>query len=215
MAKTTAKRAAPLQQTVEKRARNTSKNGGVDIELPKFDLRRMKIKLVGDSSVICNNWSANNRRQMLEKQMKQPQEAKAAKNPEQEYQASLYKLPNGRHGFPTTGVKAAAVDACSHVNNITKVEARGAFHIDGDFVVLIGTPQMREDMVRLPRGGADIHYRGEFYPWSVDLTIRYNNSVLSAAQIVHLFKVAGFAIGIGDWRPQKDGSHGMFHVEPA
>jgi len=27
-----------------------------------------------------------------------------------------------------------------------------------------------------------------------------------------LFNVAGFAIGVGDWRPQKDGSNGMFRV---
>lgn len=34
-----------------------------------------------------------------------------------------------------------------------------------------------------------------------------------AEQIVNLFNVAGFACGVGEWRPSKDGSFGTFHVE--
>jgi hypothetical protein len=45
------------------------------------------------------------------------------------------------------------------------------------------------------------------------VTVRYNRNVLSAEQIVSLFNTAGFAIGIGEWRPQKNGGFGMFHVE--
>jgi hypothetical protein len=32
-------------------------------------------------------------------------------------------------------------------------------------------------------------------------------------QIVNLFNIGGFACGVGEWRPGKDGSNGMFHVE--
>ena len=34
----------------------------------------------------------------------------------------------------------------------------------------------------------------------------------SVEQIVNLFNVAGFGIGVGEARPQKNGSWGMFHV---
>jgi hypothetical protein len=30
---------------------------------------------------------------------------------------------------------------------------------------------------------------------------------------VNLFNVAGFAVGVGEWRPERDGSNGMFHVQ--
>jgi hypothetical protein len=73
-------------------------------------------------------------------------------------------------------------------------------------------PHRREDMVRIGMGTADIRYRGEFDPWSVNVPIIYNAGVLSAEQIMHLFRIAGFAIGVGEWRPQKDGSYGMFRV---
>jgi hypothetical protein len=113
------------------------------------------------------------------------------------------------------GFKAAAVDACSHVANITKVEARGAFHINCELVPLIGEPTMRRDMVRVGMGTADIRFRGEFKQWKAIVPIRYNAGVLSDEQITHLFNVAGFAIGIGEWRPQKDGQYGLFHVAVA
>ena len=68
-------------------------------------------------------------------------------------------------------------------------------------------------MVRISMGTADIRYRGEFPVWRVTFTIRHNANVLSAEQIINLFNVGGFAIGVGDWRPQRNGSFGMFHVE--
>jgi len=76
-----------------------------------------------------------------------------------------------------------------------------------------GEPSMREDMVRVGMGTADIRYRGEFKKWAVELLIRHNARVLSAEQVANLFNTAGFAIGVGEWRPQRDGSFGMFHVE--
>ena len=183
------------------------------ISLPALNLQHIKLRLVGDSPLICHAWSEKAKKQMLDAQMKKAKPARAAKDPERDYLDSLYHLPGGGHGFPSVAFKAAAVDACSHVAGVTKVEARGAFHIMGDMVRLIGEPQPREDMVRIAMGTADIRYRGEFREWAAEIVLRDNASVLSAEQIVNLFNTAGFAIGVGEWRPQRDGSFGMFHVE--
>lgn len=180
--------------------------------MPRFDLRNCVVRLVGDAPLICHAWSHKAKQEMLDKQMKKAKPAKAAKDPEKDYQDSLYPYPGGGYGFPSVAFKSAAVDACSHVDGITKVEARGAFHIDGDLVRLEGTPQKREDMVRIAMGTADIRYRGEFPEWAADIAIRYNAGVLSEEQIRHLFNVAGFGIGVGEWRPQRDGMFGLFHV---
>jgi hypothetical protein len=182
------------------------------ITLPPLDIRRITITLVGDSPLICHAWSEKAKRIMLGRQMKKAAEAKAAKDPEQDFLDSLYHLPGDRFGFPAVGFKSAAVDACSHIAGVTKVAARGAFHIIGDMVEIDGLPTPREDMVRIAMGTADIRYRGEFRAWRAVLAIRYNAAMLSAEQIVHLFNTAGFAIGVGEWRPQRDGSFGMFHV---
>jgi hypothetical protein len=184
-----------------------------DIVLPKMDIQKLNIRLVSDAPLICHAWAKKAKQEMLDKQMKKAKPAKDAKNPDQDYKDSLYHLPNGSFGFPSIAFKSAAVDACSHVDGITKVEARGAFHIIGDLLKINGEPSPREDMVRIGMGTADLRYRGMFAVWSVDVPLRFNASVLSAEQIIHLFNMAGFGIGIGEWRPQRDGQFGLFHVE--
>ena len=185
----------------------------VGIAIPKVNLQVATITLVGDSALICHKWSEKAKGEMLGKQMGKAKAAKEHKDPEADFRASLYSHPDGGYGFPNVAFKAAAVDACSHIDGVTKVEARGAFHINGEMAKLQGTPTMREDMVRIGMGTADIRHRGEFKQWKTSLTIRFNANVLSLEQIVNLFATAGFAIGVGEWRPQKDGSYGMFHVE--
>lgn len=177
-----------------------------------MEIERATITLVGDSSLICHAWSQKVKQGMLRKQKKEAQQAKAAKDPEQDFKDSLYPFPGGGYGHPTVAFKSAAVDACSHVLEITKVEARGAFHINGELLKIEGKPTMREDMVRVGMGSADLRYRGEFKEWKTTFSIRFNKNVLSIEQIVLLFNTAGFAIGVGEWRPEKNGSHGMFHV---
>lgn len=194
----------------KKPAAPAEQEGGV--VLPKLNLREMVITLIGDSALITHAWSAKAKKQMLDKQMKRAKTAKEAKDPEQEYRDSMYLHPDGGYAFPSIGFKAAAVDACSHVDGVTKVEARGAFHIDGEWVRIDGEPSMREDMVKIAMGTADIRYRAEFKKWSTTFKLRYNANVLSLEQIANLFDTAGFGIGVGEWRPQRDGSFGMFHV---
>lgn len=77
-------------------------------------------------------------------------------------------------------------------------------------------PSMREDMVRVGMGTADIRYRGQFDNWNMNLTISYNaNGQYSIEQILNIINAGGYACGIGEWRPEKDGQNGMFHVEQA
>lgn len=183
------------------------------ITLPRLNLQVIRLRLVGDSPLICHAWSEKAKREMLDKQMKRATQAKPAKDPQADYEQSLYRHPDGGFGFPSVAFKNAAVDACSSIAGVTKVEARGAFHIVGDMVKIEGEPTPREDMVRVGMGTADIRYRGEFRAWATDITLRYNANVLSPEQIANLFNTAGFAVGVGEWRPQRDGSFGMFHVE--
>lgn len=195
-----------------------------EITIPPMNIQSLEVVLVGDSPLVVHAWSEKAKQMMLDKQMKKAMPKKAAKSPEGDFIDSLYwyspKPPSptledvqkGEFGFPAIAFKAAAVDACSHVDGMTEVAARGAFHIDGDLVRIEGAPTPREDMVRIGMGVADIRYRAEFRPWRVRLPIRYNANVISAEQIVNLFETAGFAIGVGEHRPQRDGQCGRFHV---
>lgn len=74
-------------------------------------------------------------------------------------------------------------------------------------------PVMREDPVTVGMGSADLRYRGEFCNWHADIKLKYNvNGQYSLDQLVNIFNAGGFACGIGEWRPEKDGQYGMYHV---
>lgn len=187
------------------------------IKLVEFDIREAQIKLVGDTALICHAWDVKAKRQMLEKQMGIATAGREKKNPEQDFENSLYPHPDGGYGFPAIGFKCAAVTACTSLDKaITKVAARQAFHVHGfnrnELVKINGIPSAREDMVRVGQGTADIRYRGEFKEWDCVLDLRYNARVLTLDQIVNLFNVAGFAVGVGEWRPECNGQYGLFHV---
>lgn len=201
----------------------------VGIELPELKIGLMDVTLVGDAPLIVHAWSTKAKRQMLDKQTKAAKGAKEAKNPVEDFEASMYRLADGGNGFPSIAFKTAAVTAATSVAGITKIAARQAFHVMGEDADVKGAfegsvsrvnlariegspPQIREDLVRVGMGTADLRYRAEYVSWFARITVRYNANVLSEAQILNLLNTAGFAVGIGEWRPERDGDYGRFHV---
>lgn len=183
------------------------------IEIKRLNVKHAEIDLVGDSPLIVHAWSPEARSEMLATQMKKAKGPKKAKDPEADYKGCFYFLPDGTPGFPVIAFKAAAVNAAIRFSDGMKgTEVKGSFHIDGELVPIQGKPQMREDMVRVGMGKADIRYRPEFKTWRVSLPVRFNADAISLEQIVNLFNLAGFGVGVGEWRPEKDGIYGMFHV---
>lgn len=196
-----------------------------EILLPELKRSTVRIKIVGDSPLIVHRWSEKAKKEILDKQMKKAKQGRDAKDPWQDYADSLYwlspqpsaadltpeSIKSGKFGFPTVAFKAAAVRAATDAG-MKMTDTRRAFHIEGEFVTIEGVPSMREDMVRIGMGTADIRYRGQFEKWSVVLTINYNATAMSLEQIINLFEIAGFGVGVGEWRPEKNGSNGRFHV---
>lgn len=199
------------------------------IVLPELRIGKLALTLIGDSPLVVHAWSLKAKKEMLAKQTKKAKAGRVAKDPEQDFKDSLYVLPDGGYGFPSIAFKDAAVTAVTSVSGVTKVSARQAFHVQGEDVDISGAfegvkmranlarivgaaPRMREDMVRVGMGTADLRYRGEFWPWSANVVVRFNENALSPEQIVNLFSTAGFAVGVGEWRPERDGAMGMFHV---
>lgn len=132
-------------------------------------------------------------------------------------------VQNGaRWGFPVTAIKQATIMAASRNDiDIKTTTLRGCFFIKGEGPDMLAevkgcVPTMREDMVRV--GGisktADIRHRAQFDNWYMDLEIEYNvNGPVTLEQIVNLINLGGFTCGIGEWRPEKDGSFGTYRVE--
>ena len=173
---------------------------------------------------------------MLEAQMGLAKgKKKEVKNPVDDFIQSMYWLTNkpeesteeafmqaikdgARFGFPATAFKQSAISAAYRLGYVKdKMGLRGAFFINGDENGMIeihsDTPIMREDMVKIGMGTADLRYRGEFRNWWAELNISYNaNGSFSLENIVNIINAGGYACGVGEWRVEKDGQNGAFHV---
>lgn len=183
------------------------------MEIPQIEIKTYVLRIVGDSPLICHAWSKKAKQEMLDKQMGKARSKKEPKNPEQDYQEAFYRTEDGKPAFPTIAFKAAAVNASRQVEGLKMTFLRGAFHTVGELVEVEGTPRQREDMVRIAMGTADIRFRPEFPEWACNLVVRLNIRSMTLEQLIHLFNQAGFSAGVGEWRPERDGLYGMFHVE--
>lgn len=204
------------------------------VEIPAIDIRSITLRVVGDTPLICHKWSEKAKKEIRDKQMGKATTKKAPKVPVEDFIDTLYWLDgepedktmegftkainNGaRFGFPATGFKQCAImGAYRSGADIKTTVAKAALIIPAEFIEIHGKAvEMREDMVKV--GGvskvADIRYRGQIVDWWADIPVKYNAAVLSLEQVVNLFQLGGFACGVGEWRNEKDGIFGAFHVE--
>jgi len=180
------------------------------VSIPRPNIINVGIRVRGTAPLITNRWSDKAKKEMLDKQMKKAGTGREAKDPERDYEESLYKLPDGKFGFPSVAFKAAAIRAGKQLG-LVMADLRTWFHVRGDMVEIEGTPQPREDMVRIQQT-TDIRYRGEFPEWEALVPIELDETKMSVEQLVSLFAGAGFGVGVGEWRPEKNGQFGRFEV---
>jgi len=123
----------------------------------------------------------------------------------------LRKVKNPRFGFPAVGFKACAIRGGKPLGMVM-TDMRGAFHIAREFVEIHGERTMRNDMTRNSGGNPDVRFRPEWKTWWAVLPVTYSPNVVSAEAVLNMLNMGGFGCGVGDWRPNKGGSCGMFHV---
>lgn len=214
----------------------TKKETQTLVEIRPREEKIIPIKIVGDTPLIVHAWSEKAKRMMLEAQTKKTKtKAKDARDPFDDFIQSMYWLTekpesneeafwnaihNGaKFGFPLTGIKQAS-NAAAYRQKWVKdqMELRGTYFLEspyGDFAEIKGdAPVIREDTVRIGNGSADLRYRGEFRNWSMEFMIRYNaNANMTIEQILNCIDAGGYVVGIGEWRPEKDGNYGRYHLE--
>ncbi len=180
----------------------------------KIDVGVLELTIEGDAELICHAWSEKAKKQILDKQMKVATAGgREAKDPEVEYQGSMYLDEHGKPGFPAIGLKKATISVCTSMDDIPKTLMRQAIHVRGDILPVKGELYNRQDMVRIAGNTADIRFRATFKPgWRITFQTVYNRRVMSLEQVINVFNMAGSFVGIGEWRPERDGVKGTFTV---
>lgn len=207
------------------------------VQIKPLDIQKINIRIVGDTPLIVHAWSDKAKKMMLDAQMGATKtSAKEKRDPFDDFIQSLYWLEGkpekstpeafmkavekgAKWGFPVGAIKQAANSAAYRLKWVkNQMELRGSYFLNteyGDMCEIKGSvPEMREDMVRIGMGSADLRYRGEFKNWYADMTLEYNASGgMSLEQIINCINAGGYVCGLGEWRPEKDGSFGKFHIE--
>lgn len=138
-------------------------------------------------------------------------------------------IEGAKFGFPITAIKQAALSACYRAGIIpNQMGMKCVFYINaleglnpgtGSELAVIETdepPVFREDMVKI--GGmtkvADLRYRPAFNNWKIRLKISLIEvGTFTMESIINAIDLGGFMNGIGEWRMERDGEFGRFHIE--
>lgn len=181
------------------------------IEIPEPNLKRMVVHIEGQTPLLTNRFGERSIEMIEAKQQKKAKTAKEARDPDAEFREALHVIDGNTYGFPAAGIKRALVAAGGRFADEKMTHLRGVLNPIGDLIPIIaGKPTMRRDTVRLKGGITSIAYRPQFMPWAMDIPIVFNASMIGEAQILNLFQIAGFAVGIGAWRPESNGTFGQF-----
>jgi hypothetical protein len=132
--------------------------------------------------------------------------------------------PNLRWGLPAMAFKMATIGAGRFYGKQVKMTELRQFmffegvQVEGEsskMIVINGDPEMREDYVRLAgvNHPADLRYRGCFYEWSAELEVRYTVNLLDRQSLVSLIQAGGMGVGVGEWRPERNGEFGTYEVQ--
>lgn len=133
-----------------------------------------------------------------------------------------------KFGFPITAIKQAAVSACYRAGYIpNQTGMKSAFYLNaidginpgsGTELAVIETnepPVCREDMVKIGSMTkvANLRYRPCFNNWKIRLVVSLiETGVFTMSSIINAINLGGFTNGIGEWRMERDGDFGRFHV---
>ena len=190
------------------------------IQVQRIGTETVHVPVVGTAPLIVHRWSEKAKQAMLDAQQGK-KAVKTIRDPEADYEASLYRTDDG-YGFPLLAFKQATVGAARFFDkSVTMKLVQQAIFMTGVpsadrselLTPISGEPKMREDMVRVGMGGTDLRYRGEFLDWSAVLTITYVTSTLSRDSVLSLVDAGGQFVGVGEWRPDRKGQNGTYTID--
>lgn len=190
------------------------------IQIDRIAAETIVVPILGTSPLLTHRFGEKAKKQMLDA-MQGRKSPKTNKDPEAEYQAAFYRFKDGGYGIPVVAFKGATVGGARFYSGVTMRELkqyffiRGEVGVDGQMLARIeGEPHMREDVVRVGRGGTDLRYRPEFSEWRTELSVTFVTSSITRQSLLSLIDAGGMGVGVGEWRPERDGDFGTYRIDP-
>lgn len=193
------------------------------IAIPRLNIQHETLRVIGTSALLVHAWSEKVMKQIADAQGSARSNAKGRKkdprDPEQEFKDAQYRDSHGNHCVRALALKASMVESVRFIpgnqqgREFPMSLAKGIMQVLGDLLpITANEPIMRRDMARLSSGVSSPVYRPEYFPWGIEFTLMYNADLISLDGILSLFTLAGFHSGLCEWRPERGGNFGMFHI---
>lgn len=181
------------------------------ITIPQMKRDQILVRIKGLTPLLTNRFSEKAIEDIERTQSHGPKGAKEPRDPQADFAAACHVIAPGLYGFPSAGIKKALVAAGFRFADEKGTVLRGIINIPQNIIPIEAPePTMRTDPVRLANGKFTIAYRPEFFPWEMNVPVDFNSAMIGGAQILNLFQIAGFSVGIGSWRPECNGTCGQF-----
>jgi len=192
------------------------------IQIDRIAAETIIVPIIGVTPLIAHRFSEKAKRQMLDA-MQGRKTPKQPKDPVAEFTAARYRFADGGDGFPVIGFKSATVGGARFYQGVTMAALKqfmffsGEIGNDGQMLARIeyegDDPIMREDVVRVNRGGTDLRYRPIYMAWKTNLKVTYVTSSLTRQSVISLIDAGGMGVGVGEWRVEKDGDFGTYRID--
>jgi hypothetical protein len=192
------------------------------IALPQDDIHRLRLRVAGISPLLLHRFRLRPHRccrPTAEPAPPPPRDAAGL------FREAQYHDAEGRECVPAIFFKNALVSAARLADDLKMTVLRGALFVEHEqqdtagLLVLrdsAGRPArsvMHTSTIRIgSRGPVDTRYGARYDDWSVDISLLYRADVLTEERLRALVRLAGFSVGVGDWRPERNGPHGRFDI---
>jgi len=222
------------RKTAEATPITDAKNRGRKLELPKSEDSRLEVHIKGTAPLLANP-KTKAYLDEIERGGKKSGIAKTiAKDPQAEFEMRLRHLSDGSCGWPLeafTGKTGLLVAVLSMVDarkmKLSKKNIFAAIQIEHDeitdtpegpraFLRIEGDePVIDKHFATIIKGFQPVPipvYRPRWDNWALKIRLRYNPQLISADQIVTLFREGGRGVGLGAWRRANGGAFGTFEL---
>lgn len=186
-----------------------------EIKIDPIKIGEMKVEIIGTSPLLMEKMSDEVAQGLTDIMEGKGRDKKKIRDFGNEVESKIHRTSDGKVGFPTSGFKKALVESAPYMDGMNKKLANS--------IIIVGfiTPISFKEQVVNKVIGRDSGrnrsprpiWRPEFRDWSCELKVRYNSALITPEQIIGLFKLAGFHIGVGGWTPQHSGQFGMFTIK--
>lgn len=193
----------------------------IQIQQPK--VLCVTLRLRGTSTLLLNRMTEEALQIIQEKESRSGPGAtgRPLRNPEAEFEGHKHKVSGGAEaeggydGFPAIGIIESLATAGGPRfggDKSSRKQIIGALSIQGESLLEINSLPATMKTDWSPKVKSPI-YRPEYHDWYIDVPFRFDETDLSAADLVALAMNAGLKVGIGAHRKENYGLNGMFEPE--